>query len=496
MRIRRHPAAAGAPSGPGAVRRILHPLRAATAGSPSRFAVLVFTGIIFLWTALLMLPISAADGAPTPFHAALFTAVSTICVTGLSIVDMGTHWSLFGNVVIFIGLEVGAIGVLTLASIMGAIVTRRLGLRQRLMAASDQNAMRIHAGPVAESQAIRLGDIGGMLVTVAVSLLVVEVLMALVIIPRFLLAGYGFWESIADGFYLAASAFTNTGFTPNAEGLAPFAGDVWLLGALAVAVFLGSLGFPVIFAIARQAGTLPGRLTSRRDRVHRGPARVSVHVRLTLATTVLLFGLGTVALYLLEMDNPGTFGRFETWAQPLHAAFLSVMARSGGFAVIDVSQVEPATMLALDALMFIGGGSASTAGGIKVTTFAILLLAAVAEAKGVQDIQAFGRRIPTDVLRLAVAIAIWGATIVVVSSILLMHLTGAPFSLALFDSISAFATCGLSTGLTAQLPPEGTYVLSATMWLGRVGTVTMAAALASSERKQLFRLPEERVIVG
>lgn len=476
-------------------------VRGVFAGSPSRVAVTVFTGIILLWTVLLMLPAASADGTPTPFHEALFTAVSTICVTGLSIVDMSSHWSPLGDAIVFIGLEVGAIGVLTLASIMGAIATRRLGLKQRLMAASDQNAMRLHAGPVAESQAIRLGDIGGMLVTVAVSLLVIEVLIALIIIPRLLAAGHGFWEAIADGFYLAASAFTNTGFTPNAQGLSPFAGDGMLLGALAVAVFLGSLGFPVIFALARYMKAFPERLLPQRLRTpgsgdHLGTGRVSVHVKLTVCTTLALFAAGTLGLYLLEHGNPATLGRFEAWAQPLHAAFLSVMARSGGFAVIDVSQLNPATLLALDALMFVGGGSASTAGGIKVTTFAILLLAAVAEARGVQDIQAFGRRVPNDVLRLAVAILIWGIAIVVTSAILLMHFTGAPFSLALFDSISAFATCGLTTGLTAQLPPEGTYVLSATMWLGRVGTVTMAAALASSERKQLFRFAEERVIVG
>lgn len=449
--------------------------------SPSRFAVLVFTSIILVWTVLLMLPVSSATREVTPFHEALFTAVSTICVTGLSVVDMSTHWSPFGNAVVFVGIEVGAVGVLTLASIMGAIVARRLGLRQKLMAASDGNAMRIHAGPVSESQAVRLGEIGGMLATVAVSLLIIETVIALLIIPRMLMEGYDLGTSIVDGFYYSASAFTNTGFTPNPEGLEPFKDDVWMLGCLMTAVFLGSVGFPVIFALVRWAKTRQ---------------RLSVHVKLTLVTTIILFFLGWIVLYFLEADNPATIGGFPGWLRPFQAGFLSAMSRSGGFSTIDIDQTEGATMLVLDMLMFVGGGSASTAGGIKVTTIAILFLAAWAEARGVSDMQSFGRRIPSDVLRLAVSISLWGATIVAVSSILLMHFTDAPFSHAVFESISAFATCGLSSGLTQDLPVQGTYILSATMWLGRVGTVTMAAALASSEKKQLFRLPEERIIVG
>ena len=486
---RRGDAAAVAPSskavaaaaGPSLLAGVRDRLDSIAHHSPSRFAVAIFTTIIFVWTTLLAMPFSSATGEWTPFHVALFTAVSTICVTGLTVVDMGTFWSPFGNVVVFVGIEVGAVGVLTLASVMGAIATRRLGLRQRLMVASDQNAMRVHAGPVSESQAIRLGEIGGMLATVAISLLIIETVIALFILPVLLGVQPNVWIAIAESFYYAASAFTNTGFTPNTEGLEPFKNNVWMLGCLATAVFAGSLGFPVIFALARWA---------------RHRQRFSVHVKLTVLTTVVLFGIGWIVIYLLEFDNPATFGEFDPWMRPLQAGFLSAMTRSGGFATIDIAQTSPSTMLVLDMLMFVGGGSASTAGGIKVTTLAILFLAAVAEARGIKDIQAYGRRIPTDVLRLAVSVAMWGATIVAISSILLMHFSGASLSHALFDSISAFATCGLSSGLTQALPESGTYVLSATMWLGRVGTVTMAAALASSETKQLYRLPEERIIVG
>jgi trk system potassium uptake protein TrkH len=450
-------------------------------GSPARFAILVFTTLIAILTIVLMLPVAHAEDQSTSFADALFTAVSTICVTGLTVVDMGTHWSLFGNIAILVGLQVGGIGVLTVASMMGLVVSRKLGLRTRLMAASDSNPSRIHHGPVSESQAIRLGEIGGLLATVAISALIIEIIVAAIIYPRLLVAGFDGWTAVWQSFYYAASAFTNTGFTPNPDGLAPFVGDPWMLSVLAVAVFLGSLGFPVIFALARG---------------WRNPKRWSVHVKLTLTTTIGLIILGGIAITLLEWNNLATLGSQDPLAKPFTGTFISVMSRSGGFSTIDIGAANGSTLLVLDMLMFVGGGSASTAGGIKVTTLAVLFLAAFAEAKGDSDMQVFDRRIPTDVLRLAVSVTLWGATIVASATIFILHLTKAPLDLVLFDVISAFATSGLSTGLTETLPDPGKYALAATMWAGRVGTVTLAAALAASQRRQLFRRAEERPIVG
>src|SRR5690554_6942445 len=451
------------------------------AASPSRFAILIFTSLILILTLVLSLPFASKGDSGTPLADALFTAVSTICVTGLTTVDMGTHWSTFGNVAILVGLQVGGIGVLTVASMMGLIVSRRLGLRTRLMAASDSNPSRIHHGPVSESQAIRLGEMGGLLATVALSALIIEVVVALTIYPRLLVAGFDGWTAVWQSFYYAASAFTNTGFTPNPDGLAPFTGDPWMLSMLALAVFLGSLGFPVIFALARG---------------WRNPKRWSVHVKLTLTTTLGLIVLGGIAITLLEWNNLATLAAQDPLERPLTGTFVSIMSRSGGFSTIDIGAANGSTLLVLDMLMFVGGGSASTAGGIKVTTLAVLFLAAFAEARGDEDMQAFERRIPVDVLRLAVSVTLWGATIVAAASIFILHLTKAPLDLVLFDVISAFATSGLTTGLTETLPDPGKYALAATMWAGRVGTVTLAAALAASQRRQLFRRAEERPIVG
>ncbi|WP_440711596.1 TrkH family potassium uptake protein [Herbiconiux sp. YIM B11900] len=463
--------------------------------SPSRFAILIFAGLIVLFTVLFSLPISSATGKTTGLADSLFTAVSVICVTGLATVDMATHWSVFGHILIFIGVQIGALGVLTLASILGLAVSRKLGLRARLIAASDTNPLRMHHGPVAEGQAVRLGEIGNLLATVAISAFVIEVVIAGLLFPRMLLDGIPVGEAVWNSFYYSAMAFTNTGFAPNAEGLAAFENDYFFLGILMVGVFLGSIGFPVIYTLSRTLGAWRVRHKSRDyRREHR--VRWSVHVKLTLVTSAILIVAGAALYIVLEFDNPKTFGGLNAGDTVFQSFFLSVMTRSGGFSTINLPDLNGSSLLVTDMLMFIGGGSASTAGGIKVTTLAVLFLAAFAEARGVQDMESFGRRIPGDVLRLGVSVVLWGATTVAVSSILILQISKAPLDFVLFDVISAFATSGLTTGLTASLPDAGVYIMAATMFMGRVGTVTLAAALAASQRQQLYKRPEERPIVG
>jgi trk system potassium uptake protein len=231
-------------------------------------------------------------------------------------------------------------------------------------------------------------------------------------------------------------------------------------------------------------------------RTWRKPRRWSVHVKLTITTTVILFVAGAVMFLLLEYNNPRTFGEHDVVPTVFQSFFMSAMTRSGGFSTINMHDLNGSSLLVSDMLMFVGGGSASTAGGIKVTTLAVLFLAAFAEARGAPAMEAFGRRIPRDILRLAVSVVLWGATIVAVSTIILSQITKAQLDFVLFDVISGFATCGLSTGFTMDLPAEGKYVMAVTMFMGRVGTVTLAAALAASQRRQLYKHPEERPIVG
>jgi Trk-type K+ transport system membrane component len=463
------------------LRRSWQRFRNLTTSSPARYAVLVFAALILLFTALFSLPAAAADGRVTPLADALFTAVSTICVTGLSTVDMGTHWSPFGHVLVFIGVNVGALGVLTLASILGLVISKRLGLRAKLIAAGDSNPLRVHGGPVNEGQTVRLGDVGQLLSTVALSTLVIEAALAVLMYPSLLVNGVDPLTALWEAPYYSAMAFTNTGFSPNPEGLTPFAQDYFMLTVLMAGVFLGSIGFPVIFTLWRHQWHV---------------RRWSLHTKLTLITTVALFFVGAGVFVLLEYGNPKTFGSMDAWDTTFQAFFLSAMTRSGGFSIIDIRELEGSSMVVGSMLMFVGGGSASTAGGIKVTTLAVLALAVWSEAKGRQSVEAFGRRIPSDVQRVALSVVAWGATIVAISTITIAQITKAPVEMVLFDVISGFATVGLSTGLTAELPDSGAYVLALTMFMGRVGTVTLAAAVAATNRSQHYSLPVERPIVG
>ncbi|MCR2812509.1 TrkH family potassium uptake protein [Microbacterium sp. zg.Y1084] len=463
------------------MNRIRDTFRDLTTSSPARFAVMIFVVLILVFTALYSLPAAAADGRATPLADALFTAVSTICVTGLATVDMYAHWSPLGHVITYIGVNVGALGVLTLASILGLVISKRLGLRAKLIAAGDTNPLRAHGGPVNEGQTVRLGEVGQMLSTVALSTLIIEAALAVLIYPALLAAGIDPLTALWEAPYYAAMSFTNTGFVPNAEGLAPFADDYYFLTVLMIGVFLGSIGFPVIFTLWRHTWHV---------------RRWSLHTKLTLITTIVLFFAGAVAVVSLEYANPKTFGAMDAWDTAFQSLFLSAMTRSGGFSLIDIGELNGSSLMVGSMLMFVGGGSASTAGGIKVTTLAVLALAVWSEAKGRQQVEAFGRRIPSDVQRVALSVVAWGATIVALSTITIAQITKAPVEFVLFDVISGFATVGLSTGLTAELPDSGIYVMAATMFMGRVGTVTLAAAIAATARSQLYSMPVERPIVG
>lgn len=468
-------------------------IQTALGGQAATLTILIFVVLITLTTTLLMLPQASASGEVTPLADALFTAVSAICVTGLTTVNMATHWSPFGHTVVFLGMQIGGIGVMTLATLLAVIASRRLGLSVRKIMASDVDPSRLHQREGLEGHGMRLGDVKGLLRTVLISVIAIELALAAIIIPRLYFFGLDPIDALWQGTYLAVSAFTNTGFVPLLDGMSPFANDPVMVFTIGIGVFLGSIGFPVIYAIARAIRTA----SRRRKKLTIEHARIGMHAKLTLVTTTILLLAGAVLIGLLEWTNDKTLGTQSAGYRPMTALFTSMMARSGGFNTVDTTEFNGATLLVLDMLMFVGGGSASTAGGIKVTTLAILFLAAVAEARGNQDIVAYERRIPSDTVRLAVSVVLWGASIVAVATILILRITNEPLDRVLFDVISAFATCGLSAGLTSNdLPDAAKYVLAATMLLGRVGTVTLATALSGTHRQTVYRRAKERPIVG
>ena len=461
--------------------------------SPATATIVVFVVLVFMTTTLLMLPVSSASGEVTPLPDALFTATSAIAVVGLTTVDMATHWSWVGNLVVFFGFQIGGIGVMTLATLLAVLASKRLGLSARKMIAGDVDPSRLSDQQELEGHGMKLGDVKGLLKTVIISVFAIEAVLAAIIIPRLWGSGLDLTSALWQGGYLAVSAFTNTGFVPLVDGLAPYQADPIIVLTIGVGVFLGSLGFPVIYALIRAVRI--ARLRRRKKTLQH--ARLGMHAKLTLVTTTILLVVGALIIGALEWGNDKTLGGQPIAVRPMTALFTSMMARSGGFATVPTEDMDGSSLLILDMLMFVGGGSASTAGGIKVTTLAILFLAAFAEARGKQDVEVYERRIPSDMVRLAVSVVLWGASIVAVATIALLRITGEPLDRVLFDVISAFATCGLSAGFTSgDLPAEAKFVLAATMLLGRVGTVTLATALSGTRRQTVFRRAEERPIVG
>ncbi len=435
--------------------------------SPAQVSVGIFVAAAFVFSSLLALPLATESGRPVPIEDAVFTAVSAITVTGLTTVDTAAMWSPFGLVVILVAIETGGLGVITLALLLARAVTRRLGLGGRVFAQQSIGAPE-------------LGEVRRLLTIVVVTTLTIQGVLALLLAPPFIVAegwGPGLWHAL----FYAVSAFNNAGFTTHEGGLSAFAGDYFVLIPIMIGVFVGSFGFPVFLNLIR----------NRWDRVH-----WTLHTKLTLATTLILLVAGAGAWTLFEWANPATVGDMSAGEKIFHGLFASTMMRSGGFAITDTAASTSTTLLISDALMFVGGGSASTAGGIKVTTLAVLFLAIVAEARGTKDVRVARRTVPDSILRVAISVTFLGASLVLTATTLLTLTHDASLDRILFEVISAFATCGLSVGLSAELDPFGKFVLSALMLAGRIGPIGLAAALAVRHRNVLYTYASERPIIG
>ena len=450
------------------VGRLMSRTRHIAGHSPPRIAILVFAAAVLVFTGLLMLPVSALSGVGTSLPDALFTAVSAVTVTGLTTVDTGEHWSMFGQVVILVAIQTGGLGVVTIALLLAMMVTRRLGVTSRVFAKQSIGSDG-------------LGDVKHLLRVVVLTTFAIELGLMLFLVPAFAVEEQSIARGLWFGTFYAISAFGNAGFSPHVGGIAQFADSPWILTPLAAGVFVGSFGFPVFLNLIRAKWTRK---------------KWTLHTKLTLTTTTILLVVGAIGWTAFEWGNEATVGDETGWAKLGHGLFASTMMRSGGFSVIDTSSMSATTMLLSDALMFVGGGSGSTAGGIKVTTLAVLLLAIRAEARGTRSTNVFGRRLPDGTLRLAISVVFLGATLVLIAAGLLTTVSDASLDRILFEVISAFATCGLSVGISAEAGPFGKFVLSALMLMGRVGPIVLASALAIRQREEWFVLPEERPIVG
>ncbi len=443
-------------------------LRALAPHTPAQVVVVAFAVAAASGTLLLLLPIARAGVGGAPVLPALFTATSALC-GGLIVVDTPAYWSGFGEVVILGLIQIGGFGIMTAASLLGLVAARRLGLRARLTAQ-------------AETSALGLGEVRRVIATVAVFSLVFELTTAVVLATRWWLT---YDESLPRAAYLgvfhAVSAFNNAGFALYADNMVGFATDAWISLPLMLASIAGGIGFPVLFELSREWAA---------------PRKWSLHTKVTLGTSGALIVLGTAFVTALEWTNPGTLGPMSVPGKLLAGFFQGVTPRTAGFNSVDYAEMDSATLFVTDVLMFIGGGSGGTAGGIKVTTFAILGMVIVAQIRGEADVNVLRRRVPTATQRQALTVALLGVGAVVGSTFALLVVT--PFTLdqVLFEVTSAFGTVGLTTGITADLPGGAQLLLIALMIMGRLGPITLASALALRERPILYRYPEERPIVG
>ena len=435
---------------------------------PVRLVPLLFLAAIAAGTVLLSLPIATADGTGAPLLTALFTATSAVAVTGLIVVDTPTYWSTFGQATILILFQIGGLGIMTAATLFGLMVGRGFGLSDRMATRIERN--RLTGGNARAVLRLVLG------VTIAV-----EAVIAVVLTVRFASYEFTMGEAAWHGLFQAVSAFNNAGFSTFSASLMDFQTDPLILGPIMLAVIVGALGFPVMEDL-RENGFRPKRWM--------------LHTKITLAGTAVLLAVGFVAHLAMEWSNPDTLGPMGVGTKMLNAAVHSVMPRTAGFNSLNVGAFNADTLMVNYVLMFIGGGSAGTAGGIKVTTFFVLIAIVMSEILQRRDASMFGRRFGHAIERQALTIAVLAAVLVLASTTYIASITTLPLEDILFETISAFATVGLSTGITAQLPPSGLLVLVVLMFVGRVGTITAATALALNARDRPFRYPEENPIVG
>ncbi|EWC40069.1 TrkH family potassium uptake protein [Stutzerimonas stutzeri] len=436
---------------------------------PGRAVALVFLLAILCGTALLSLPAAHAHGESAPWITAFFTAVSAVSVTGLVVVDTGTYWSTFGQVVIMVLFQLGGFGMMTLATLLGLLVNRSFRLRAKLIAQ-------------AESHVLGLGDISSVAKLVLVVTLFMELAVTVLLTLRLHLAyGLGWGDAAWSGLFHAVSAFNNAGFSIHGDGLIRYSTDALILTPVMSAIVIGGIGFPVLYDLRSKWSD---------------PRHWSLHTKLTLSGTAVLLAGGFLAVLLFEWSNPGTLGPMVWADKMLSAAFISVSARTAGFNAIDIAALTHESWALHYFLMFIGGGSAGTAGGVKVGTVVILALLVIAEIRGRPDVEAFGRRVGSSAQRQAITVLVLGSALVVLGTLVILRDTDIPTDQVIFEVISAFGTVGLSTGITADLPETSQLMLTLLMYVGRVGTITLAASLALGEHRMPYRYPEEHPIVG
>jgi trk system potassium uptake protein TrkH len=430
--------------------------------------VIGFALIILIGAQLLTLPVSSATGQTTPWIDALFTATSATCVTGLVVVDTGTYYSTFGQIVILSLIQVGGLGFMTMATLFAVVLKRRISLKERLILQEALNQTSIEG-------IIRLVR------KVLLYTLAIEACGALSFTLRFLF-DMPPGRAIYYGIFHAVSFFNNAGFDimGHFRSLTMYVGDPWVNFTAMSMIVLGGLGFVVLADL----------LEYRRNR------KVSLHSKVVLSMSGILIVVGTLVILVFEYSNSLTMGPLHFGEKVLAAMMQSVSPRTAGVNTVDIGSLRQATQFIIVILMFIGASPGSTGGGIKTTTFAALLGAVIAMVRGKEDVVMFKYRLAKERVYKALTVTLFALALVMLATMILSTTEDHHFLMILFEVTSAFGTVGLSMGLTTDLSTAGKIIIILMMFIGRLGPLTLSYAIAPKPGRVLYRNAEGKIIIG
>jgi trk system potassium uptake protein TrkH len=440
--------------------------------TPPQILVLGFAVIIFIGAGLLTLPLSSATGHSMPFIDAFFTAVSATCVTGLVVVDTGSAYTMFGQIVIVSLIQVGGLGFMTMATLVAFAFRKKITLKERLVL----------------QEAFNQGSMEGivrLIRKVIIYSLSIEAIAAVIFTIRFSF-DFGFTRGLYYGIWHAVSMFNNAGFDLFGTVDAPFVSLTGYVGDFVVnfvammLIILGGIGFIVISDLME----------------FRNKRKLSLHSKVVLSMSGLLLLVGAVGIFIFEFTNIRTLGSLDFGAKVLGSFFQSVTARTAGANTVDIGALRQASQFLLIILMFIGASPGSTGGGIKTTTFTILISAIITMVRGKEDIVIYRYRLAKDRILKAITLSMMALFLVIIVTMILSTTQDSSFIKILFEVTSAFGTVGLSMGLTPELTTFGKVLICITMFAGRLGTITLAYALQPKQEKELFRYPEGKITIG
>lgn len=427
-----------------------------------------------LGSLLLYLPVSLRQGIRIDYIDSLFVAVSSMCVTGLSTVNIGATFSGFGQAVLLLLIQMGGLGIVTFTTLVFVTFQKRITLADRMLM---QNAYNLDTLSGLVKMTLRI-----VRATMAIEL-IGAILYAIVFVPQY--GPVGIWYAV----FHAVSAFCNAGIDLlGGNSLCAYRDNVWINLTTMFLIIAGGLGFPVYWELAR-------RFQVRRKK-KMGESRMSFQARLVIVVTIVLLVAGTVFTMILEYDNPATLGKLSLPQKLMASMFQSVTLRTAGFATIDQSGFTSASCLLYLILMFIGGSPAGTAGGVKTVTVTLLLASVLANIRGEKEVSIMHRKITDTIIRRCVAIIIFSLTVLFVLTGVLLAIEPYDFLDTLYEMTSAIATVGLSRGMTATLGTAGKLIVALAMYLGRIGPITLALAFNSNKGTSAVSYPEGKVIIG